>query len=666
MRLLKLALRNFKGVRELTVDTAGGADVEIFGRNATGKTTIADAFFWLLFDKDSEGNAQFAIKTLASDGEALHNLEHSVDGVFDVDGTTMTMRKVMTEKWTKKRGSSNPEFTGHTTEYFIDGVPMQLKEYKCRVSNIATEEMFQLLTSPQYFAERLPWKERRRVLLDVCGEISDAEVIASDPRLAPLSSILPNNRSMDDHKKVVQASMAKINAEIKEIPARIDEVSRAMPQGVSHLVDVENEKRAIIDMKNAKAEAEAEYARIEAGGQSGDLRRRLVEADTAVAETESCHRIMVARLVEQAETGLAKSRTLLAALVAEEEKIKKDIAELAIKKIDTSEIDEEMAQLRREWSDENEKQYAFDGQRCPNCGFHIGEEDDAETIFEKKKKDRLVAINTKGLKLKAEKERRIGAFEQVKAHVAKKTEEAAEIASRIIELRAEIASADAKIADIVKAHDLADNEEYRKAMAAKEQAAAAIKKTQAGDHREELIYVGARIDRLAEGIAELEKVISEWERREDLLARVKELEARERWLGGEYERMAGELFLIDFFTRAKVSMLEEKINNKFSLARFKLFSSQINGGLSECCDVTFNGVPYSSGLNNGAKINVGLDIIKTLSVYYGKSFPVIIDNAESVNEIVAVDSQVIRLVVSDDDTLLVKTGTKQTTMEEAA
>src|SRR5690606_9499267 len=121
IKLDQLVLRNFKGIRSFTLD-ASGANVNVYGDNATGKTTLFDAWNWLLFDKDSENKKEFEIKTLNTDGSPIHNLDHEIEGTLVIDGNPATLKKVYREKWTKKRGAVRAEFTGHTTEYFIDGV----------------------------------------------------------------------------------------------------------------------------------------------------------------------------------------------------------------------------------------------------------------------------------------------------------------------------------------------------------------------------------------------------------------------------------------------------------------------------------------------------------------------------------------------------------------
>ena len=114
-------------------------------------------------------------------------------------------------------------------------------------------------------------------------------------------------------------------------------------------------------------------------------------------------------------------------------------------------------------------------------------------------------------------------------------------------------------------------------------------------------------------------------------------------------KLDGILFLCEEFTRYKVKFIEESINRRFSMVRFRLFREQINGGLEDCCDVTVDGVPFGEGLNTGARFNAGIDIINTLSRHYGAQVPLFVDNAESVTPLAQADTQVIRLVVSEND-----------------
>ena len=130
-------------------------------------------------------------------------------------------------------------------------------------------------------------------------------------------------------------------------------------------------------------------------------------------------------------------------------------------------------------------------------------------------------------------------------------------------------------------------------------------------------------------------------------ARVKELEERQLELRRDFDVVLDQQVLVEEFMMAKVEALESVVADKFKLARFKLFEQQVNGGIKECCETLYRDVPYSS-MNNAARINVGLDIINTLTAHYKLSAPVFIDNAEAVTQFIDCDSQVIRLVVSSN------------------
>lgn len=149
--------------------------------------------------------------------------------------------------------------------------------------------------------------------------------------------------------------------------------------------------------------------------------------------------------------------------------------------------------------------------------------------------------------------------------------------------------------------------------------------------------------------AELNQQIAQRSHFELSIKRIAELEAQQEQLAKDFENVEKELFLVEEFTRIKVEMLDEKINSKFKYARFKLTHKQVDGTLVDVCETTYNGVPYGSGLNNAAKINVGLDIIQTLSDHYGFRVPIFVDNAEAVTHITEMDAQVISLVVSEQD-----------------
>lgn len=135
--------------------------------------------------------------------------------------------------------------------------------------------------------------------------------------------------------------------------------------------------------------------------------------------------------------------------------------------------------------------------------------------------------------------------------------------------------------------------------------------------------------------------------------KIKEYESEQKKLLIESEEIERIMNLCELFTKTKVDYISSDINSMFKLVKFKLFETQINGGINEICEATVDNVPFSD-LNNAMKINAGIDIINTLSKYYGISTPIFIDNAESINILEVTESQVIRLVVSNDKELVIK------------
>ena len=157
---------------------------------------------------------------------------------------------------------------------------------------------------------------------------------------------------------------------------------------------------------------------------------------------------------------------------------------------------------------------------------------------------------------------------------------------------------------------------------------------------------------LADADRELDRLSGELSKKAALeyaAKRMDELREQAAVASDELNKLDGILFLCEEFTRYKVKFIEESINRRFSMVRFRLFREQINGGLEDCCDVTVDGVPFGEGLNTGARFNAGIDIINTLSRHYGAQVPLFVDNAESVTPLAQADTQVIRLVVSEND-----------------
>lgn len=223
--LKKLIINNFKGIKELNIDFSKVTNIQ--GENALGKTSIFDAFTWLMFDKDSKNRTDFKIKPLDENNSTIRGLNPTVTGVLDIDGQEIKLTKTYKEKWTKKRGEAEKTFTGNETIYEINDIPVKKTEYKKKISEIAEEEQFKLLTNPYFFSDSLNWKEARKLILEVAGDVTVGQVIDSNRDLEPLRSEL-EGQDVDSIMKSKKASINKLGDRKKDIPVRINECDRSI------------------------------------------------------------------------------------------------------------------------------------------------------------------------------------------------------------------------------------------------------------------------------------------------------------------------------------------------------------------------------------------------------------------------------------------------------
>jgi len=648
VKLIKLSLKNFKGCRSFTLETQGN-NCSVYGDNATGKTTLYDAFIWLLFDKDSQNRKDFEIKTFDSNGQPVHGLEHSVEAELDLNGEKLTLEKSFYEKWTKKRGSAEKQFTGHTTDYYISGVPVKRSEYTARIAEIIDENIFKLLTNPTYFNEQLHWQERRKILLEVCGNVSDEEVIASDSSLSKLPEIL-GNRSIEQHRKVIQAKRAEINRELERIPVRIDEAELALPDITNIIPDKLSENMAKLKAEIQKKNQE--LARIESGGEIAEKTKQLRELEVELLALKNQHHNQYEAEIQEKQKLLSQAKEKHSDLLASIRGMEKSL-ELSREELDS--LGNRMTTLRAKWHEVNNQQLGLDlDEVCPTCGQRWPQEhleayrERALAQFNREKAEKLEQVSAEGKRLKAkvtELEYETTELEKKIAEARKKLKEeefAIDSYSKEIEfLRSEQSNYDTNSACVAK-------------LAEVENVESAIENLRKGSV-DAVAKVKEEIREIELDLATLEQEAAKVKQRKQGQERIEELKAQERELAAEYERLEQELYLTEQFIRAKVNLLEEKINNRFKYARFKLFDVQVNGAVVECCETMYQGVLYSS-LNHGARINVGLDIINTLSEFYGFSAPIFIDNREAVTKLVKTKGQIISLIVSEPDkTLRVET-----------
>lgn len=637
MRLLKLKLNNFKGIKQFALDTQS-FNADVFGDNATGKTTLYDAFLWLLFDKDSQNKKDFSIKTLDKGGRVLQGLDHAVEGTFELDDKLITFTKSYSEQWTKKRGSAEKTFTGHTTDYYIDLVPVKKKEYEARIAEIVNEDIFRLLTNPAYFNEHLNWQDRRKILLDVCGDISDADVIASDKSLAALPDVL-QGRKLDDHKKVIAGRRTKINDELKKIPVRIDEVERSLPD----ISDISGDNlRADIDgIREQIKTKEQELSRIESGGEIAEKRLQIREIEGDLISIKNDVQGQTSAQIDAKSRELNQIKTQIADIKNE---LSNNHRTLENNQRIAKQIEDDLKATRAKWFKVDGLRFSFEQtDTCPTCGQSLPADqltaarEKALADFNQRKAADIEIINLDGKQLAEKKGYLISEIADLDADIKK-------LSKQLPGLNEQSHHLWALIENLIKDSNVyLEDPTYLKKLAEKQAVEEAMAQLQ-DDNSQAKDKARQEISKLNSSLQHFQTQLSKIDQVKQGKKRIQELSDQERELAAEYERLEGELYLTEQFIRSKVALLEEKINSKFKLARFKMFNMQVNGGLEEVCETIYEGVPYGSGLNTGHRNIVGLDIIRTLSEYYNFAAPIFVDNAESITALPEMDAQVIRLI----------------------
>lgn len=630
VRLKQMKLRNFKGIKELDIDF-NLLDTNVYGKNATGKTTLVDAFNWLFFNKDSSGASDFDVKTKTPDGEYLHNLEHLVETVVEVDGTETTFKKVFKEKYTKQRGSTTASFTGHTTDYFVDDVPRKKKEYDETVNELFDSNIFSMITDPFYFNTRMKWQDRRKTLIDICGDVSDEVVIASNSDLAPLNGVLAS-KSVDDYRLQLKSKMKPINDELKAIPIKINEANLAIPNDIE---TIDEDKLTYIN--NRINEAESKKQRILSGG-------IIAEKETELIKLRN-QRLLIKNEVPDVKPLKDEEYSLSIQIDSLEHKKERAENEIQVKKSMQDANKSRRDPLRKERNELEAKYYDSSKNICPECGQMRTQEQikKFEEEFNIYKSNRLEELNAKGLSLLKEYKERSVEIDDLENKVQ-------EYQNMIDESKVKLSELTKKIANINE--DFAKEQEP-KINAIDEKIVNAEREMEflKSNTGEEVAKINEEIGMLKEQCSHYEEIKAKERLAKTQINRIAELEAREKELSKQYNDMDKMLYLTDLFIKTKVAMLTEKINSNFKLCNFRLFEEQINGGLNEVCEVTVNGVNYTD-LNNAMKINAGLDVINTICDYSNTYAPIFIDNAESVNETIKTNSQQVRLYVTENDETL--------------
>ena len=627
--LKSLDLVHFKCFPGLHLDFHEGVN-NIYGENAAGKTSVYDALTWLLFNKDSAGGARPDIKPHHAPAGTMPE----VTAILIVDGEPIKLRKVLREKWEKPRGSSIERYAGDTRDYYIDDVPLAENEYKRRIAELIDETRFKLLTDVWAVTSKMHWKDRRTLLAEICGLPEDRELLATAPQFAELNEKV-GRRTVDEFKSVLTKQRKDMNANLNTLPVRVDECSRMVGElesldfAAAHMesdrLQTERERMQgeIVKLSNNTLAAQARNERDALKNQLSEL------------EVENNAHLASQRVPVEDETP-----ALTAALDRAKREADRLTRTIAQERDLVLNGETRLDDYRARWRAIDAE--VFTDEHCPTCGQvfpaeRLAESRAAFAEHQKQRKDALLE-DSKMVKqgIAAAKERLVSAETALKIaqNEVQKAQAALDSYTPPVEVVPEnLPDYDRRkgailtlIADADKRIDRlnSDTEQERRRLETALSAVTAEKLTH-------------------------DAVLAKEQTLADTRRRIADLQAEQRTAAAEVEQMDRLIAMCEEFTRYRVQAITESVNSRFRLTRWQLFTEQVNGGLADCCEpMDSNGTAFE-GTNNAMKINIGMDIIDTLSEFYGVRVPLFVDNAESVTHLQEIGSQVVRLVVSEQD-----------------
>lgn len=674
----KLTMRNFKGVLGERVVEFNPTVTQVYGANRTGKTTIADAFRWCLFGKNSEGKQNFGIKTKDQQGNVIPDLSHEVCVELVVDGRNVSLARVYTEKWSKPRGQAEKKLTGHTTAFYVDGQLYTEGDYNSYIKSLCDESLFMTITSPTYFVG-LKADKQRSMLTEIVGEVSTASVAKGKPQFEALLQAM-GEQTIEKYRQHLSYQMNEVKEQLERIPVRISEqrseIAKITPENTDwqqvdgDLKATEDALQRIADEINAavadnsKAQ-EAEQAKL-------NERRKALRADIAKAQDKleavrmkhvQAYNADNSQRSEQVMHWNNEVRTAERKLQLTQEQLGAASTRIQQAQQQIAALQTEKHQFVERWNALDAEVLVIDPDQfiCPTCKRPLEAEDVAQkqaemqANFNADKARRMDAMEAEADGIKQRTANAEKALQQAQAEKDKLMAELPQHEKALQDAREGYTKAQAMQVETLEARLAADGE------------FSSLKNTT-------IPQLNAKLDEMptqAAGTTSVQQVVASLQadqqqlqgKRDELKAlvqvretiasknkRIAELEKQEQELNIQLTELEGQDFTAEQLVQRTIEELETKVNALFKFVRFTMFDHRINGALKPICECTVGGVPYSD-LNNADRINAGIDIINALSQHKGVYAPCFIDNAESINEVMPMHSQRIDLIVSTDSEL---------------
>lgn len=615
--------------------------LNIYGRNGSGKTSIYDAWLWLLFGKDHEGRSDHELKP---NGKNRVNVE--VEAVILVNDMPTKLKRVYREEWVKPRSENEEVFKGNTTDYSINDVGVKKSEYDQAVAVICDETLLKTITNPHYFAN-LKKEQQREVLFSLVPEITNEQISRQKPEYAELLKSI-TGVSFDNFKKELASRKRKIKSDLDKIPTEIETTNKNMPV-------TEDWKEIEAKIKSLQSEIEKiDLQLTDAAAKSEEEQKAIMaiqeQINSYLADNMKLERVEKQQIADDIERKEGEVRKILLSIGDDERDYKTKKARKEGLEKDLAYYNDKINTLRSQWKDINSEQLEFNENEliCPTCKQSLPEHDieerrtHMEAAFNKSKADRLAANLAEGKKIKQMVD---NLTEEINRIALPEAPDTSEKHATVYKLNEDINVLREKQPQYMESIMYKANE--RKIRELREQLRSPKEQTSIQESKDRKRELSAEIDVLKKRLFNRDII-------NDLQKSIDEINARKSTLNQELAKLEQQEFTIKEFEFAKNTEYETRINMLFEKVQFRLFKEQVDGQVVPDCEATMNGTNYST-LSNAEKIYAGLDIINGISDHYGIIAPIVIDNRESTTTIPELRSQIINLHVDPTcETLTIK------------
>lgn len=641
--LKSIHMENFKIFHEKTINFS--MLTKIFAQNYRGKSSIVDAFFWVLFGKSSTGNSegkQFHPRRQGS-GVDIDRVPIIVELTLNLDDREVVIRKIQEQKWVRKRGNDFETYEGDGNKYFWNEVEVKETEHKKRVAEIIDEELFKLITNPHAFVTKKQ-DEQKKFLTEKVAQITDNDVFSLGG-FEELQTLREKN-TLEEIKAINKKALQGYQDKMKSIPDKIAERSRDITD-----YDFAEQELALAALKEQLSGVDSKIQDTSKAyeGVSG-LKVEIADVKEKLSSIERTEKRKLDDSLQDVKSKIASVSAEIQRKTSAKEHTQKDIA-LKESYIEGAEV--HIKSLQAAYKDAKEKEFHADSCTCPTCGQSLPEEGKQQKIaeFEKKKAEDIERIKNQGNTEHAQMQKDKLALEELKKETEILNAEIESLTKQKKELNEKLQSLPTEI-------DLSTNKEYQDLKAnlaalefSLQETIESLKDTDTlkATLTEEKQSILSQIEVVKGVLGAVQKI-------NDAKDRVTELHEELKQATIEAARCERISLMLENFEKVKTTLLTDRVNSHFKVVKWSFERQQKNGGVEQYCSCSIHGSEYGDNTTSQTeKLMAGLDVINTLQEIYGVKAPIWIDNKESYNDwnVPDMDSQLITLTVSEDKELVV-------------